>query len=557
MLKGLYISNYALIDELSVELGDGLTVLTGETGSGKSIVLGALSMLLGERADHRVIRNGQKKSVIEATFVLKENRFRDFFRACDIDFEELCTIRREIATGGKSRAFINDTPVQLSVLKEFTSSLIDIHSQHENSMLGSAKFSYEVLDGFAHQQSEVQQFSNLYHQWRTDVNQLQELKERLAKSLQEQDYLRFQWQELDQAKVGEVNVREMEEKVQLLRNSDDIIHLLNQIDQGFDSGDSSLLTSFHSIKSLGVKLSQLDSHTTDITARLESVWLELKDIHADVISHRDKVNSNPELLTAYDATLSELYRLQHKHRLAATEDLISLKRRLEEQLQQGENLSDDIIKYETGVAENYEKLKILASHLSSGRRKAAVEIAAEIQKYLRHLRLENAEMGWHIQPSEKLHALGNDELRLMFRANPGSAPEPIQKVASGGEISRVMLAIKAAVSAQQELPVLVLDEIDAGVSGEAGVRIGQVLRNMSSNAQLIVVTHLPQIAGQANYHFKVSKSQEVDQTLTHILPLKGEARAREIAEMLGGSAYSDAALQTAQEMLAGGSNSEA
>jgi len=557
MLKSLYISNYTLIDELSIELADGLTVLTGETGSGKSIVLGALSMLMGERADHRVIRNGQKKSVIEATFVLRENRFKDFFLASDIDFEELSTIRREIASGGKSRAFINDTPVQLSVLKELTASLIDIHSQHENSILGSAKFSFDVLDSFAKQQAQVAQYSALYLQWRNDANLLQELKDKLAKSIQEQDYLRFQWQELDQAKVGEVNVREMEEKVQLLRNSDDILRLLDQLDQGFDSGDSSILTALHSMKSLGVKLSQLDSKTNGIAARLDSVWLELKDIHEEVISHRDKVSSNPELLATLEASLSELYRLQHKHRLAAAEDLMSLKQQLEDQLQQGENLTDDISKYESLVTENFEKLKVQAEQLSMGRRKAAVEIAAEIQKYLRHLRLENAEMGWHIQPSEKLHALGNDELRLMFRANPGSAPEPIQKVASGGEISRVMLAIKAAVSAQQELPVLVLDEIDAGVSGEAGVRIGQVLRNMSANAQLIVVTHLPQIAGQANHHFKVSKSQDVDQTLTHILPLKGEARAREIAEMLGGSAYSDAALQTAHEMLAGGSNSEA
>lgn len=557
MLKSLYISNYALIDELTIELADGLTVLTGETGSGKSIVLGALSMLMGERADHRVIRNGAKKSVIEATFVLRENRFKDFFLASDIDFEELSTIRREIASGGKSRAFINDTPVQLSVLKELTASLIDIHSQHENSILGSAKFSFDVLDSFAKQQAQVAQYSTLYLQWRNDANLLQELKDKLAKSIQEQDYLRFQWQELDQAKVGEVNVREMEEKVQLLRNSDDILRLLDQLDQGFDSGDSSILTALHSMKSLGVKLSQLDSKTNGIAARLDSVWLELKDIHEEVISHRDKVSSNPELLATLEASLSELYRLQHKHRLAAAEDLMSLKQQLEDQLQQGENLTDDISKYESLVTENFEKLKVQAEQLSMGRRKAAVEIAAEIQKYLRHLRLENAEMGWHIQPSEKLHALGNDELRLMFRANPGSAPEPIQKVASGGEISRVMLAIKAAVSAQQELPVLVLDEIDAGVSGEAGVRIGQVLRDMSANAQLIVVTHLPQIAGQANHHFKVSKSQDVDQTLTHILPLKGEARAREIAEMLGGSAYSDAALQTAQEMLAGGSNSEA
>ncbi|MFM7105942.1 MAG: AAA family ATPase, partial [Flavobacteriales bacterium] len=380
--------------------------------------------------------------------------------------------------------------------------------------------------------------------------------DRLAKSVQEQDYLRFQWQELDQAKVGEMNVKELEDKVQLLRNSDDIIHLLDQMDQGLDSGDSSLLTALHSIKSLGAKLSQLDSHTADIASRLESVWLELKDIHADVVSHRDKVNSNPELLTALDATLSELYRLQHKHRLAAPEDLSLLKHQLEQQLQQGENLSDDIDRYEMLVAENFEKLKTQASFLSNGRRKAAMEMAAEIQKYLRHLRLEHAEMGWQIQPSEKLHALGSDELRLMFRANPGSTPEPINKVASGGEISRVMLAIKAAVSAQQELPVLVLDEIDSGVSGEAGVRIGQVLRDMSAHAQLIVVTHLPQIAGQANHHFKVSKSQEIDQTHTHILQLKGEARAREIAEMLGGAAYTEAALKTAHEMLSGGAQGE-
>jgi DNA repair protein RecN (Recombination protein N) len=244
-----------------------------------------------------------------------------------------------------------------------------------------------------------------------------------------------------------------------------------------------------------------------------------------------------------------LYRLQHKHRLAVPEDLTLLKQQLEQQLQQGENLSDDIDRYEMLVAENFEKLKTQAEFLSNGRRKAAKEMAAEIQKYLRHLRLEHAEMGWQIQPSEKLHALGNDELRLMFRANPGSTPEPINKVASGGEISRVMLAIKAAVSAQQELPVLVLDEIDSGVSGEAGVRIGQVLRDMSAHAQLIVVTHLPQIAGQANHHFKVSKSQEIDQTHTHILQLKGEARAREIAEMLGGAAYTEAALKTAHEML--------
>lgn len=538
-----------MIDELSVEFGNGLTVLTGETGSGKSIVLGALSMLLGERADHRVIRNGQKKSVIEATFILNENRFKDFFLASDIDFEEHSTIRREIASGGKSRAFINDTPVQLSVLKEFTSTLIDIHSQHENSILGSAKFSFDVLDSFAAQQDTVQQYSSLYQQWRNDVNHLQELKERLAKSVQEQDYLRFQWQELDQAKVGELNVKEIEDQVQLLRNSDDIIHLLDQMDQGLDSGDSSLLTVIHSLKSLGARLSAMDSKAADIATRLDSVALELKDIHADVISHRDKVHNNPELLNTLDATLSELYRLQHKHRLSAPEDLTELKQRIEGQLELGENLSDDISHYENVVAENCEKLKVLADQLSMGRSKAALEMSAEIQKYLRHLRLEHAEMGWQIQPSEKLHSLGTDDLRLMFRANPGSTPEPIHKVASGGEISRVMLAIKAAVSAQQEIPVLVLDEIDSGVSGEAGVRIGQVLRDMSARAQLIVVTHLPQIAGQANHHFKVSKSQASDQTHTHILQLKGEARAREIAEMLGGAAYSDAALKTAHEML--------
>lgn len=551
MLKSLYISNYALIDELSVELGEGLTVLTGETGSGKSIVLGALSMLLGERADYRVIRNGQKKSVIEATFQLSETRFKDFFRATDIDFEECSTIRREIATGGKSRAFINDTPVQLSVLKEFTASLIDIHSQHENSILGTSKFSFEVLDHFSQQQSAVEQYSELYHQWRSDTSQLQNLKDRLAKLVQEQDYLRFQWQELEHAKVGEVNIAELEEKVRILRSSDDIIHLLDQMDQGLDSGDSSLLTALHTVKSLGIKLSQLDTNAADISARLDSVWLELKDIHAEVTSYRDKVNSNPELLSKLESTLSEIYRLQHKHRLPTADDLLQLKQQLEEQLVQGENLSDDILKYEALVADQFKTLQAQASLLSGHRRKAALVMAAEIQRYLRHLRLEHAELGWQIQTSEKLHALGNDELRLMFRANPGSLAEPINKVASGGEISRVMLAIKAAVSAQQEIPVLVLDEIDAGVSGEAGVRIGQVLRDMSARAQLIVVTHLPQIAGQANHHFKVSKSQGSDQTQTHILQLKGEARAHELAEMLGGAAYSDAALQTAHEMLSG------
>jgi DNA repair protein RecN (Recombination protein N) len=549
MLKNLYISNYALIDELSIELHEGLTVLTGETGSGKSIVLGALSLLMGDRADSRVIRNGQKKSVIEATFILNENRFQPFFHATDIDFEEQSTIRREISAGGKSRAFINDTPVQLSVLREFTTALIDIHSQHQNSILGTPKFSFEVLDSFANQGVEVAQYSHLYQQWRADADKLQQLKERLAKSVQEQDYLRFQWHELEQAKAGEVNVKEVEDKVELLRNSDDIIRVLDQLDLGLDTGESAILPQLHSLKALGAKLSHLDANTAYIASRLESVCLELKDLHADIISQRDKVHNNPEQLTLWEATLSELYRLQHKHRLTSPEELKDLKLQLEHQLEQVDHLGEDIEKYERTVNEKFSELQRKADELSVNRRKAAVELASVIQKYLQHLRLEHAEMTWQIQRTEKLHSLGSDDLRLMFRANPGSAPEPIHKVASGGEISRVMLAIKAAVSMQQELPVLVLDEIDAGVSGEAGVRIGQVLRDMSAHAQLIVVTHLPQIAGQANHHFKVSKSQEADQTHTQILQLKGEARAREIAEMLGGISYTDAALKTAREML--------
>ena len=549
MLTSLFIQNYALIDELAIPVSNGFIAITGETGSGKSILLGAFGLLLGERADAKSIRRGDAKCVVEATFDLAGCDLKSFFEEHDLDYDTHAVVRREIAVGGKSRAFINDTPVQLHVLKILGANLVDIHSQHENSLLGERTFQFEVLDAFSGNETVLKSYRMVFAKWNERRAELDNLTAQLTQWQQEQDYVQFQLLELEKAGLQELNQEELESELNTLQHADHIRQALLGAGEILDGVEHSVLSRLASVKSILAKVSSHATALTEFHNRIDSSIIELRETSRDIESFASGVQSDEKKAEQIGDRLSMLYQLQKKHRVQSSQELFEILKQLQSRAFSSEELEERIKQCEMEIAAYTEELSELSMMLDKARVKGAKMAEKEMRGYFTQLSMEHAEVQLKTERKDDFDMWGRNQIAFLFKPNKGGSFQPIQKVASGGEISRVMLAIKASISKHKRLPVLILDEIDQGVSGEVGLKIGSILKEMSSSMQLVTITHLPQIAGKADHHWKVAKEVRGEQTYTSVEVIQDDKRINELAEMLGGKKLSAAALANAKELL--------
>lgn len=548
MLVKIAIKNFALIRELELDLSDGLTVLTGETGSGKSIILGALGLVLGERADIKTLSLSDSKCIVEATFTLEDDE-TTFFEEKNLDYSKEVILRREITTGGKSRAFINDTPVSLATLKELGGRLVDIHSQHQNSILHEQSFQFAILDSFAGLQDVVSDYKKDFFQYRTLVQRLVDLKNADKQAKLDQDYFAFQLEEMSGIDFENIDFESMEQEMETLNNAEEIKSVLGTLAQGIEWSDQSLISSLNELISEVGNIADYHSGIKEIEERLKSVHIELKDIRSEGESIDNGVLLDSERTERLAELLDNIYRLQQKHRLKTVEELRLKKNELEDKVHQGLVLDSQIEKTEKELENQEEKLREQCEVISKKREKSGPKLKSAIEEVFAQLGLEKAVINLVLSSLDSFSEYGKERISFDFSANPGSPIQPIERVASGGEISRVMLALKAVFSKHTNMPTLILDEIDNGVSGEIGKRLGSVMKAMSKDSQLITITHLPQIAGKGDHHMKVYKRMDKDLTTTYIKQLDESQRINELAEMLSGKQMTDAAKENAKELL--------
>ena len=551
MLQFLTIENYALIDHLEFRPGQGLTVITGETGAGKSIIMGALGLILGQRADAKAVRSGAGKCVIEAQFDISAYDLEAFFAQNDLEYDASATIiRREIYATGKSRAFVNDTPVQLPLLRELGSHLIDIHSQHQNLLLGQDAFQLSVVDALAHNQAEYASYRAAYDQLKTHDSRLKALRAQAERDAQEADYIRFQFSQLDDANLVEGEQEELEAEQELLSHAEDIKSCLCQMHEGLDGEGDAVVQMLKSVSQKAHELSRIYPDIAEIAQRLESDYIDLKDIADEVDSRSEEVNYDPQRLEQVEERLSLLYSLQKKHGKSSVEELIQLRDELFERIQHIDNSDEEILELEQQVKHLAAEATRLAAILTDTRKQAAQQLQKDLIARVTYLGMPNLRFQVSITPLDSLSPSGSDSLEFLFSANKNQPLRPAGEVASGGEISRLMLGIKSLVASARTLPTIIFDEIDTGVSGDIADRMGSVMKELSSHLQVITITHLPQVAGKGNQHFRVFKADTDEQTITHIEQLSSEQRIQEIARMLSGSNITPEALANARTLIA-------
>ncbi|MBR5069698.1 MAG: DNA repair protein RecN [Bacteroidales bacterium] len=562
MLQFLSIENYALIDHLEFRPGAGLTVITGETGAGKSIIMGALGLILGQRADAKAVRNGATKCVIEAQFDISAYALEDFFRQNDLEYDAHDTIlRREIYATGKSRAFVNDIPVQLTTLRQLGSSLIDIHSQHQNLLLGQDAFQLSVIDALAGNHVEYRQYRTVYDQYVALNSRLKTLKAEAARDAQEADYIRFQFQQLDSANLVEGEQEELEAEQELLSHAEDIKSSLGQMHEALDGEDDSMVQVLKNVARQAHELSRIYPDIAEIAQRLESDYIDLKDIADEVDGRTEEVNFDPQRMEQVEERLSLLYSLQKKHGKTSVEDLIALRDQLFERMQHIEGSDEEIDEMEKQLKELTQQATRCAAALTATRVQAAAKFQKALIDRVTYLGMPNLRFQAIVSPltpsnssnpsnpSNRFSATGADSIDFLFSANKNQPLRPAGEVASGGEISRLMLGIKSLVASARTLPTIIFDEIDTGVSGDIADRMGQVMKELSTHLQVITITHLPQVAGKGNQHFRVFKADTDEQTITHIEQLSPEQRIQEIARMLSGSDITPEALANARTLI--------
>ena len=550
MLQFLTIENYALIDHLEFRPGQGLTVITGETGAGKSIIMGALGLILGQRADAKAVRSGAGKCVIEAQFNISAYDLEGFFAQNDLEYDASATIiRREIYATGKSRAFVNDTPVQLPLLRELGSHLIDIHSQHQNLLLGQDAFQLSVVDALAHNQAEYASYRAAYDQLKAHDSKLKALRAQAERDAQEADYIRFQFSQLDDANLVEGEQEELEAEQELLSHAEDIKSCLCQMHEGLDGEGDAVVQMLKSVSQKAHELSRIYPDIAEIAQRLESDYIDLKDIADEVDSRSEEVNYDPQRLEQVEERLSLLYSLQKKHGKSSVEELIQLRDELFERIQHIDNSDEEILELEQQVKRLAAEATRLAAILTDTRKRAAQQLQKDLIARVTYLGMPNLRFQVSITPLDSLSPSGSDSLEFLFSANKNQPLRPAGEVASGGEISRLMLGIKSLVASARTLPTIIFDEIDTGVSGDIADRMGSVMKELSTHLQVITITHLPQVAGKGNQHFRVFKADTDEQTITHIEQLSSEQRIQEIARMLSGSDITPEALANARTLI--------
>ena len=549
MLKQLHISNYALIDKLNVSFESGFNVITGETGAGKSILLGALGFALGDRADTNVLYDKDKKCIVEAQFELKDNTLQSFFEENDLDFETDCIFRRELSPQKKSRAFINDTPVALQAMKEIGSQLVDIHSQHDSLLLTDADFQLRLLDDIAQNNSLLTDYQEEYGNYNQLKRSLNDLKEMATKNTAENDYLKFQLDELDKTDLKEGEYTEIEQTLSVMENSEEIKTLLVTANSLMEDSETAILGQVNELSSTLSRLKHLLPDAESLFERIENLKVELKDIAYDLRHKEDETQFDEEQLQNLQERYDLLSRLMMKHRVNEFGELIALRDSLKEKVNAFENIDEAIAQAEKQLKTSEKQLSSLAKNLHEKRCQAAVAFGEKVAQLVRQLAMPFAQFQVSVESQETFGSKGSDEIRFLFSANKGVAPDDIRRVASGGELSRLMLSIKSAVSDYNYIPTLIFDEIDTGVSGEVAAKIGGIMRQMGHSLQLISITHLPQVASQALHHYFIYKDNKGERTQSHIRLLNSSERTNEIAKMLSNDTITPEALRAAEVLL--------
>jgi len=549
LIVSLAIKNYALIEDIQVQLESGLTTITGETGAGKSIVLGALSLLLGKRADLSSVKNPEEKCIIEAVFLLDKMNLKSLFQANDLDYDDHTIIRRELLPQGKSRAFVNDSPVTLTQLQAVAPHLVDIHSQHETLSLVSDKFQLEVIDTLAYNTELLKSYQANFKKFSALKTKLIALKEAHNEAVKELDYQSFLYQELVDANLDGLDLVALEEEYETLRNFEQIQEGFGEVLQRLEADEVGVVSSLKQIRRTLSGFQNVSSEFKSFWERANSIVIELEDLENSMAQALQEQEADPATLAKLDTRLQQIYQLQQKHSSATIEELLALREDLKIKVASSTNLEEDIKEVSDEIHKMESILSSQAKELHQKRMKAIPSLKKQLETRLESLGMPNAQFKFNLESIKTFNTTGLDKLDLLFTANKGLAFGPIERVASGGELSRIMLSIKAVLAKYKELPTLVFDEIDTGVSGEIATKIAHVMGEMSKSMQLLCITHLPQIAAKGSQHLKIYKEDLEHRTVTNLKVLDGDARIYEIAGMIGGENRTESALSHARELL--------
>ena len=549
MLQQLTVENYTLIQHLSIHFEHGFTVITGETGAGKSILIGALSLILGQRADTNVLLDKNKKCIIEGSFHGKDYALQAFFSSNDLDYDENIILRREITPAGKSRAFINDTPVNLNLVRELGEKLVDIHSQHAILALNDPAFQLSIADEYAGHNGLLKTYLAEYKKLQSLKNDLQQLQQEEMNARKDQDYFNFLLTELNNARLQPDEKEDLEKELEVQTHAEEIKTYLLQAKHLFDHEDANLLTSLAEAVSLMRKVGAFHSEGEKLLQRLESVWIELKDIGQEINRFEEAVFYDPEKLEQLNQRLSMIYQLEQKHHVDGIDSLLAIRNDLQEKLNNIVSLEDQIKQLKDNISEKQKNLEKLNINLSAGRQSALEPISDELTGMVRQLGMPDALVQLRLEKLKEPGPDGSDRVRLLFNANKGGSLKEVSSIASGGELSRLMLSVKYLLSRKKKLPTLIFDEIDVGISGEIAAKMGSMMLNMAKSMQLLTITHLPQIAGKAANHLQVYKQAGEAATHSNIKPLVHEERIMEIAKMLSGESVSEISIMKAKELM--------
>lgn len=550
MLKSLFIRNFVLIDSLDIKFDKGFSVITGETGAGKSIILGALSLVLGQRADGKSIKNGSEKCVIEAVFDVSKYKLEEFFHSNDLEYDaEVCILRRELFASGKSRAFVNDSPVSLTVIKELGSRLIDIHSQHQNLLLGDNRFQLKVIDVMAENDILLILYRKEYSRFLSLKRELKVLIEKAAQTKQEEDYVRFQLEQLTETCLIAGEQEELEQELETLSHAEEIKSSLYKVTQLLDGEEQGAVQLIKEALSTIDSLERYYPNAKEMAERLRSAYIDMNDLASETEGLKEDIEFNPERLEWVNDRLNTLYSLEQKHRVSTVEELIELQSKYEEQLKEIDSFDEQIEALNKQLEVSHQELLQQASVLSEQRKIASKAIASQLVEMIMPLGMPNTRFAIDFVAKPEPESDGMDEIRFMFSANKSAELQPVAQTASGGEISRLMLCIKAMIAGFTALPAIIFDEVDTGVSGDIADKMGEIMQDLGAKMQVFAITHLPQIAAKGKEHYFVYKEDTDDRTVTRIKKLNKEERVKEIARMLSGASLTDASVANAKELL--------
>lgn len=549
MLSTLYIKNYAIIDEIKIEFNKGFTTITGETGAGKSIILGALSLVLGNRVDSNILKNQDSKCIIEAEFKADSKQLVKIFEENDLDFDNEIILRREISAQGKSRAFVNDSPVNLNILAQIAEYLIDIHSQHQNIYLRDQNFLLSLLDKYSDNEKNVESFQSHLKEYTTISNQLFELRNEENSIKSELDYLSFQLKELNEFKLEELDLKEIENDLNIQENAEEILNNLSEINSLLENDEIGIINQIKAIQNHLKRIQNFHYSSKEYLSRFESILIEIQDLQMEITSDSDNVTIDPEKLVSLQTTFNTINSLFTKHRVDSIQELINIRNTIKNKINTIESFDEQISDLEKNQKTIIRKLSDLGTKISNTRKVKSKIFEDKIKLLLSDLGINKGEFIIQFDSSDKFLSTGTDKVEFLFSSNSGIEPQILSKVASGGEISRLMLSIKTILSEKVQLPTVIFDEIDAGISGEIADKMGDIMHQLSQNMQIISITHLPQIACKGNEQFIVQKRLTNNKTVTTIKKLNQEERINEIARLLSGSSITAASIENAKELL--------